>query len=154
MLSCKKESNPAPAPPQITFGSFTTTNDISARITLNFKDNDGDIGYEEAQQDNTNYDFYMRYYYEDTVTAGVYHTYYYHASNDPLSDSNIYVYHIPYVTNNIKTKSLDGQIIIDLNGYKPASTKMLNSFRYNIWIYDRARHQSNVITTPGFHTSY
>ena len=151
-FSCKKDNNPTPVPPIISFENFTTSDNLTGRLTINFTDNDGDIGYEEAQQTASNYDFYMRYYYKNYL--GNYVPFYYHSSGDPLSDSTIYVYHIPYVANNIKTKVLDGQIIIDLNGYKPGNLDSLNNFRYTIWIFDRAGHKSNVITTPGFHTSY
>jgi hypothetical protein len=153
MLSCKKNSTPPPSPPIISFASFTTTDGNIAKFTFNFTDADGDIGLQQVDQDSSNYDFYMRYYYKNYL--GQYVPFYYHASGqpaNPLTDSTIYVYHIPYVTDNIKSKMLSGQIIIDLNGYKPYSSDSTNNLRYTFWIYDRARHESNVVTTPGFQT--
>jgi hypothetical protein len=163
LFSCKKESTPAPGPPVISFGSFTTTNGINGVITFNFTDPDGDIGLH--QEDTTGsysktgvgyYDFYMRYYCY-SPTLGKYVTFYYPYQGQPLTsliDSSIFAYRIPFVANNIKSKTLDGQIIINLTGYKPGNIDSLNHFRYEFWIYDRALHKSNVVTTPEFHTPY
>jgi len=75
-FSCKKESNPPPTPPVISFESFTASDPYTAKLTFNFTDIDGDIGNQSAQQDSTNYDFYMRFYYKNYL--GNYVTYYYH----------------------------------------------------------------------------
>ncbi|MEO8762380.1 MAG: hypothetical protein ABI388_12405 [Bacteroidia bacterium] len=154
-FSCKKAATPVPTPPVISYASFTTSSADNARLILNFHDVDGDIGYQLADQTNTNIDFYMRYYNEDPAIPGKFNTFYYAFPNGtPLGDSAIYTYHIPYVTDNIKDKILDGQIIIDLAGYKPGDLDSLNNFRYEFWIFDRAGHKSNVVTTPAFHTPY
>jgi hypothetical protein len=163
LFSCKKESSPPPGPPVISFGSFTTSDKDHAVLTFNFTDPDGDIGLHQedtsgsyAKGTTGYYDFYMRYYYL-SPTTGNYTTYYrrFSSTPSPYIDSVIFVYRIPFVTNNIKSKTLDGQIIINLTGYTP-STKLdsLNHFRYEFWMYDRALHKSNVVTTPGFYTPY
>ena len=91
-------------------------------------------------------------------TTGTYKTFHYqfNPTPNPLSDSLIFAYRIPYVTNNIKSKTLEGQIIVNVNGYKPVShyNDSLSNFRFQFWIYDRALNKSNVVTTPGFHTTY
>ncbi len=163
LFSCKKESTPAPGPPVISFGSFTTTNGINGVITFNFTDPDGDIGLH--QEDTTGsysktgvgyYDFYMRYYYKNYLGNFVTYYHQFNTTPNPLSDSLIFGYRIPFVTNNIKSKTLDGQIIVNLNGYKPYFNynDSISDFRFEFWIYDRALHKSNVVTTPEFHTPY
>jgi hypothetical protein len=160
--SCKKESDPAPAPPVITFGSFTTSDAYTGVLTFNFSDADGDIGLNPSDTTGpyaTNtvgyYDFYMRYYYFSPVFKK-YVTFYYPLQNgNAYIDSAITPYRIPFVTNNTKSKSLNGQIIINLNQYKPIGFgDSINNFRYEFWMYDRALHKSNVVTTPGFSTPY
>ncbi len=155
VISCKKAGNPPPTPPVISFVSFTTSSPTLAKLTIHFTDEDGDIGLDANLQDSSNYDFYMRYYYKDT--SGKYVPFYYHFSNqpvDPVRDSTIYPYHIPYVTDNIRSKILDGQIIIDLHGYAPSKNSPFNDFKFTFWIYDRAHHKSNVVATPAFQTHY
>ncbi len=163
LFSCKKESTPTPGPPVISFASFTTSNGTNGVFTFNFTDPDGDIGLH--QEDTTGsysktgvgyYDFYMRYYcYSPTLNKYV--EFYYPYPGQPLTsliDSSIFAYRIPFVANNIKSKTLDGQIVVNLTGYKPGNIDSLNHFRYEFWIYDRALHKSNVVTTPEFHTPY
>lgn len=162
LCSCSKPSTPAPAPPKITFGSFTTSDANTAVFTFNFTDADGDIGLNQGDTTgpyaiNTYgyYDFYMRYYCW-SPTTGKYVTYYKVIPNlSVFLDSAIVRYRIPFVVNNTKNKSLDGQIIINLAGYKPQpDNDSMNNFRYEFWIYDRALHKSNVVTTPSFTTPY
>jgi len=161
--SCKKESTPAPAPPVIVFGDFTTSDKDNGIITINFTDADGDMGLNQSDTSGNfakgtygYYDFYMRYYCW-SKTLGKFVQFYSpipHQNPSP-ADSGISTYRIPFITNNTKSKSLDGQIIVNLSEYKPGYIKdSLNIFRYDIWIYDRALHKSNVITTPSFTTPY
>lgn len=169
VFACKKDSTPAPAPPVISYANFTTSDAYNGILTFNFSDADGDIGLN--QSDTTGayapgqvgyYDFYMRYYCLSPAT-GKYLPFYYAWPGLPLNsltDSTIFAYRIPFVTDNIKSKSLSGQIIVNLSQYKPANIKpgtsgdSLNSYRYEFWMYDRAMHKSNVVTTPTFYTYY
>lgn len=171
--ACKKETTPAPAPPIITFGSFTTSDAYTGVFTFNFSDADGDIGLNPSDTSGpyaTNtvgyYDFYMRYYCW-SPHANKYITYYFPFGSNLLTDSAILTYRIPFVTNNTKNKGLNGQIIINFDGtgYKPPdqpititptppNSDSLHHFRFEFWIYDRALHKSNVVTTPGFVTPY
>jgi len=169
LWSCSKPATPAPAPPVINYGSFTTSDANTGVFIFNFTDADGDIGLN--QSDTTGpyargtvgyYDFYMRYYYW-SYYFGKFVTYYNPWPNgNTLIDSSIVAYRIPFVVNNTKNKGLDGQIIINLNGYKPppalntpsATSDSMRIFRFEFWIYDRALHKSNVATTPTFTTPY
>lgn len=162
LCSCTKTTTPAPAPPVINYGSFTTSDAFNGVITINFTDADGDIGLNQsdtiglyARGTVGYYDFYMRYYYWSPY-FGKYVTYF---SRIPfqapsLADSAITPYRIPFIVNNTKNKGLDGQIIVNLNQYRPPGADSLQNFRFQIWIYDRALHKSNVVTTPSFTTNY
>ena len=160
LFSCKKASTPAPAPPVISFASFTITDNENAILTFNFNDPDGDIGLNQSDTTGVyalgqvgNSDFYMRYYYLSPTTGNYmpFHQQFGSVPN-PLSDSMIFAYRIPFVTDNIKSKTLDGQIIINIAGYTASAyVDSLAHFRYEFWMYDRAMHKSNVVTTPGFY---
>jgi hypothetical protein len=155
IFSCKKTTTVVPGPPTVKYVSFTTSDSYTAKLTFSFSDPDGDIGNQVDLQDTTNYDFFLRYYYKNH--NGDYVPFYAHAPStpaDPLRDSTIYPYHLPYIANTITTHTLVGQVMVDLSGYKPGNLDSLNNFRYEFWIYDRARHKSNVVTTPEFHTNY
>lgn len=154
-FSCKKQNNTDSETPQISFSNFVWADKQHAILTFNFKDGDGDIGLQ--QSDTAEYDFWMRYNYK-SPTTGQFVTYYHAIPGLPatsLIDSNIFTYRIPYIDNKSKIKSLDGQIIVNLNGYippfyRPNSNDSLLHVRYDFYIYDRARHKSNVATTPEF----
>jgi hypothetical protein len=165
LYSCAKTTPPAPAPPVISYSSFTTSDANNAVFTFNFTDADGDIGLN--QNDTTGpyavgtygyYDFYMRYYCW-SQHANTYVTYFRVFPNlSAFLDSAIVRYRIPFIVNNTKNKGLDGQVIINLAGYKPprqdANDDSTMIFRYEFWMYDRALHKSNVVTTPSFTTPY
>jgi hypothetical protein len=155
-FSCKKTA-PVSVIPVISFAGFTATDNSTAVLTFNFTDGDGDIG---VPSGDSTIDCYIRYYYL-SPTSGKYLPLYAAISGNPnpnsLADSNIYTYSIPYITDNLKSKSLDGQVVINMNGYKSthgALPDSLDSFRYTIWIFDRAGHKSNVVTTPGLYAKF
>ena len=162
LYSCVKTTTPAPAPPVISYSSFTTSDANTGVFTFNFTDADGDIGLN--QSDTTGpyarstvgyYDFYMRYYCW-SQHANTYVTYFFPWPNgNTLIDSSIVAYRIPFVVNNTKNKGLDGQIIVNFGQYKPPpNDDSMKIFRYEFWMYDRALHKSNVVTTPSFTTPY
>jgi hypothetical protein len=165
LYSCKKETTPAPAPPVISYGDFAISSGTRALLTINFSDADGDIGLNQSDTigfyaKNTvgYYDFYMRYYYWSKNFNKFMPYYFPWSTSNNYIDSAIVTYRIPFVTNNTKSKGLDGQIIVDINQYKPLpnsvySNDSLTTFRFDIWIYDRALHKSNVVTTPTFTTA-
>ena len=165
VFSCKKNQQPvSDAAPVISFANFTTTDARHAVFTFNFSDADGNRNIGLQQSDTSgNFapgtvgynDFYMRYYYKNSAGNFVkcfipYPGLSIH-SND---DSCIIADRIPYMDINIKSQAISGQIIINLNGYKPTGADSFNHFRYEFWIYDRNMRKSNVVTTPEFDTPY
>lgn len=145
-FSCKKTSTPTPGPPVIAYKSFEPINADDAYLHFTFTDPDGDIGLSTADDSSItspyHYDFHSRFQfknYQGTFIDSVW-------VDLSGADSAQYNYRIPYIENKAKDKSLSGEIIVKLSGYRPAHT--FHNFRYNIYIYDRAHHKSNVVTTP------
>jgi len=164
-FSCKKDTINPNAAPVISFGSFTTTDANNAVLTFNFSDVNGNNNLGQQQSDTT-FDFYMRYYWKNY--AGVFVTYYFpvqsitNVADTPLVNKSIVTYHIPYISTNSKSPSINGQISIKLNQYIPEIPQnplvnwadSLSHFRYEFWIYDRQGHKSNVVTTPEIDINY
>jgi len=161
--ACPKSENTNPIP-SITYKSFGVgLNPDSAQLQVNFTDGDGDIGY-PPQDASAPYDFYIQYWYcTDTlanspaqVADSTFKPYpilnqHTHLFTDTLTD----YYHIPYITPVGKDKSLTGIIEIALTGRGNGwyinycvKTPSHNYFEYKVWIYDRAGHKSNILTTP------
>jgi hypothetical protein len=139
-FGCKKE-DPTPMPPEITFIDAQISGDNSySIINFEFFDADGDLGlYQEENTGEQEYNVFVDYYElnnGDLVPpAWEYHTQYFHVR-------------MPYIENEAKL-SLQGDINVHLffNNFKFAQTAKLDTFRYEIYIKDRALHSSNVITT-------
>ncbi len=150
-FSCKKITNPEPGPPLIKFKSFSVVSETEAYLHFTFTDPDGDIGLKGS--DTTGAFAYGSEYYNDFHMRFEFKNYQGNYIDsvwtDPFTlqkDSGFILYRIPYVQNNSKDKELNGEIIIKLAGFRPASNKKY--FRHKFYIYDRAHHKSNVVFTP------
>ena len=128
--------------PAITFKSLTSNNLDSAIMEVNFTDGDGDIGYlgnlAEAQPD-----FFIEYL-RDSAGAFV-----------PMLIDNgsgfvpvMNTQKIPDVTPAGKDKSLTGTIRVNMENWTQGLPIAGDTLEFNVWIFDRAGHKSNVITTP------
>ena len=142
--SCKKPKT-FPVEPEITFKELVkNTNtqglDESADLTITFTDGDGDIGLDDADTlppyDPSSiyyYDFYIKYFIK-------------HSGNFEgvplLIPAN---QRIPRIFSEGKDKSLSGDIIMHLDfiGFQFNN----DTLRFEAFIYDRALHKSNTITT-------
>ncbi|HVA97882.1 MAG TPA: hypothetical protein VNG53_03225 [Bacteroidia bacterium] len=151
---CIKAPN-YPDTPSIAFQSFTKYGTDSAAVVFTFKDGDGDIGLQSSDTtppfnfDSGNniyyYDCFLEYLYK--TSDGSYKPFYDASAPNPLFNDTIYfTYRVPNITPAGKVKVLSGQIQVMLHApyYFPGHT----SIEFNIYIYDRALHKSNVITTP------
>ncbi len=131
--------------------------DTTASVTISFTDGDGDVGggtvMDSAAPYNVQappyYDFIMLYYYQDPKD-GKFKRYY-----SPQSKDSTLVYeHISNLTPAGPDKSLHGEINFMMSGpFGPPSISgsgkpMYPIFRYDIFIYDRAGHKSNIVSTP------
>jgi len=143
IISGCKKTNEYPLIPSITFKSLTTTQDASgydlgSHVIVTFTDGDGDIGYHNSGNGYPYDDTSSIYYYNFVVKlqqkkVGIWNT-------DTFKLSG----RIPYLTPEGNNKALKGDIGMDIPLIKHVTN---DTMRYEIFIYDRALHKSNVITT-------
>ncbi|MEI6884795.1 MAG: hypothetical protein WCO02_09920 [Bacteroidota bacterium] len=146
LSSCMKKDN-YPDIPYITYAGyynvFDSTNIAkSGVLTITFQDGDGDIGLNSwdvyPPYDSTSIYFYN--YYIDVYSKrnGVFVK---DTLQTPLR------YRIPNLTPDDPNKSIKGIIenILPLNPHP-----IYDTIRFTCYIYDRALHQSNIVTTPEF----
>lgn len=153
-FSCKKITEPEPGPPVITYKSFNIVSESEAYFHFTFTDPDGDIGLQSgdttgafAPGSEYHNDFHMRFQFRNA--QGTYIDSVWYDPNSSTYDSGWVMYRIPYVENRSRDKSLTGEIVIKMTGFRPETTK--KNFRYYFYIYDRAHRKSNVVTTPEFY---
>jgi len=153
IYACVKQEN-LPSTPYITYKNFVWNQVDTAIMQITFQDGDGDVGHEQGDtahpfgaNDPYYNDLVMVYYFKDV--DGVFRRY--HVPGTAATDSLITGYHIPYITPKGKNKTLTGTIDVNMvvpfwrvDAYSPKHTII----RFDIYIYDRALHKSNVITTP------
>ena len=143
-FSCKK-GNEYPIEPAITFKSLTTDKDgsgkdVTGHLTISFTDGDGDIGLSSSDTAPP-YNVGSPFYYNMVIV------YYEKNSNGQWVVININPPHsgrIPVLTPEGKNKSLRGDIIQDIFLH-PGVTNL--STKYDVFIYDRALHKSNTVTS-------
>ena len=144
VASCKKDKT-FPVAPEITFKEFqrfqsTAGIDDTVKLVISFTDGDGDVGYTQGDTlppfDTSSIYYYNFYVKSFKKQNGVF----------VALPSLVPGARIPYINNSDKNKSLSGDIIdkLDLFGFGFNH----DTLRFECYIYDRALHQSNVITTP------
>jgi hypothetical protein len=141
--SCKKPDE-FPDEPVITFKSiYTELNpqgyDSKLFVILNFTDGDGDIGYNQIGYNDVIFDDPSSPYYNNfqvktfqLINGGF------------VEDTTNLSARMMYITPEVKNKSLKGEIQREL----PVPPNVNDTFRFEIFIYDRALHASNVVVTP------
>ena len=137
IIACVKKTA-YPIIPEISYNTFVPYIDNSADINIKFTDGDGDIGVSTTDSTKT---LWINYYYKDTVT-NKYVGFYDNIMNDTLKT--------PYVVRSPKDsylgKPISGEIIVRLQQYR--HSRKIKHVKYVIYLYDKAGHKSNVITTP------
>ena len=129
--------------PNIEFSSYTIGDTIDAtpqhikyvNLKVKFTDGDGDIGLDKTETDSP-YDLNGGYYYNLIAT-------YYELENGVFVKKSDEKSRIPRLTKYSNKHGLQGFIEVRFDLYVPAKT-----IRYDIFIYDRALHKSNVVSTP------
>jgi hypothetical protein len=148
LVSCRKPDE-YPIIPAITFKSISTTQDaqgldVKMTVLIDFTDGDGDVGYKEVGMNDPIFDDPSSQYY-DNYNAKLYEfvngSWQEYPTILPLGGR------IPYLTPTGKIKTLKGEIACDFD-VPPQSIN--DTFRLELFIYDRALHQSNTISTPSF----
>ncbi|MGZ3864531.1 MAG: hypothetical protein ACXVPN_16570 [Bacteroidia bacterium] len=155
-FSCKKTTTVAAGPPKIEFMDLNVVKETQAYFHFKFTDPDGDIGLKDSDTTGDfgfgspyHFDFHMRLQIFSKITNDWKDTTIFNPSPPPgHMDSLIFLYRIPYIDNQSKDKSLTGEVIVEMTGYRFTTT--IKKFRYWFYIYDRAHHKSNVVYTPEF----
>jgi hypothetical protein len=144
VFGCKKSDEYSDTP-VIAFKSITLQKnadgyDEIAHLVVSFTDGDGDIGYNSSGNGALFDDSASKYYNNFKVSMDELH-----AGNWETDTAHDYSGRMPYLTPSGNNKALKGDIemAIFLPFFRPNDT-----IRYNVFIYDRALHQSNTITTP------
>ena len=144
MTSCMKKESFSIIP-QIGFVSYYNvfdTGHIAKRgiLTISFQDGDGDIGlysWDTSPPFDTGSIYYYNYYID-----------YYEKRNGIFVKDTLPIpfnTRIPYLTPDDPNKNIKG-IIVDTLSLNP--WPVYDTIQFSMYIYDRALHKSNVITTP------
>jgi hypothetical protein len=143
LSSCKKPDE-FPDEPVITFKSLYTEVDAQGYddkmyVVLNFTDGDGDIGYNDIGNNDPVFDDPASPYYNNFQVR----TFRY-KNGAFVEDTTDLSARMMYVTPEVNNKALKGEIQREL----PLPVHLVNdTLRFEIFIYDRALHASNTITT-------
>jgi hypothetical protein len=147
LLHACKKGEQFPVEPAIKFKAlekFSDANGLDTALVLSitFTDGDGDIGL-KAEDINPPFEPGSEYYYN------LYATYFIEQNGVfvPLPVSAVNGYRIPFIENNSNNKAISGEIKIDLEILGLNLIAPEGNFRFEVYIYDRALHKSNVITT-------
>jgi hypothetical protein len=145
-ISCRKIEQ-LPDEPSIEFTSFAVfdTTDLlgndckGGRLKFYFEDGDGDLGFDEPLQGQTDTSNLFLKLFRETGGTMVEIT----DTNDLMRPSN---YRIPYLERIGQNKILKGTIAVTFvyTFYNPADSGI---FRYDFYIKDRAEHHSDTIST-------
>ena len=153
-FACKKPSaDPTPGPPVVKYMDFNVVKETQAYFHFGFTDPDGDIGLKNSDTDGVykypsiyNSDFHMRL--QILNYQGVWQDTAVYNNTTLKKDTLQFLYRIPFVDNQSKDKSLTGEVYVEMTGYRFITS--IKKFRYQFYIFDRAQHKSNVVTTPEF----
>lgn len=155
ITSCIKNTS-YPTVPVIEYKDFVAYGHDSAHFTFGFKDGDGDIGFFEEGDTMPPFnvaskyynDLYMIYYFKKD--DGKFYVY-----DDSLATAAIDTFMFPYrIRPNLtpigQNKALDGTITVRLPVpyWKVRKSPPHKIIKFDAFIYDRALHKSNIISTP------
>lgn len=170
LFSACSNQDTYPDIPALEFKSLVFGNDAGIKtftLTATFTDGDGDIGYYQDRPNDPPFDDSLSPYYYNFVIAIqffrnglwqdssiVYLDIDYKSDTTEADNDTTYVYYndqissrLPYLTQSGQNKGLKGDI--DKTGYLPLLPAG-DSIRFRAFIYDRAKHKSNEIFTPGY----
>lgn len=172
--SCIFQKPEFPIEPSITFRSISKKSLLDANgqviedsifLDIDFRDGDGDIGlgpedttgkFARRRADNTFNPYYYNFYctiYRRNKFTGVYERLPLPRFIDPITntevESNIHG-RVPPLSEKNKLSPIEGTIRYNIGGlyYDVIGINKRDSIRFEVFIYDRALHQSNTITTP------
>lgn len=143
--SCKKPDE-FPIEPIITFKDIYSSQnaqgfDENITINLSFTDGDGDVGYKDIGQNDAIFDDPTSEYYRNYQA-----TLFQLVNGAWVERPSITGFggRLPYLTPTVKNKSLKGDISCDIF---LSSLAVEDTFRFDVFIYDRSFHKSNIVST-------
>jgi len=137
--ACVKKKD-YPRIPEIEFNEFIPFEGDSADFSVKFYDGDGNIG---AGSSDTTKNFYVVYYYKDTIT-NKYVAYFDPVLNDTLRTG--YIVRKP--SDAYLGKPISGEINVRMQKYR--HSKKIKHVRYVTYLFDAAGNKSNVVVSPEF----
>jgi hypothetical protein len=148
LTACKKLPT-YPEIPVLEYGSLAFEQnaqgfDEKFILKATFTDGDGDVGYHESGNGAIFDSLSSPYYYNFVITLQILRN---NVWKDTIYGEGI-SNRIPYLTPEGKHKAL--KATIDKTDYLPYVAGQSATIRFTAYIYDRALHKSNVITTPAF----
>lgn len=136
--ACVKKTTYATTP-EIEYQAFYPFVGDSADLQIKFKDGDGDIGVSASDTTRT---LWVTYYYKDTITQK-YRAYTACPNNcDTLRTG--YIVKAP--KDSYAGKPISGELNARLQQFR--HSKKIKNVKYVIYLFDKAGHKSNVITSP------
>lgn len=152
--SCIKRTK-FPKEPVVEYKSFGILDNQNAVFVFKFTDGDGDIGLraEDTTGDFSRgsiyyYNLYMKYLYKNA--SGNFVPFVYFNTQTGQNDTIVLKFRTQFVESKTKDKGLQGEVYVNLNGYRPTSSH--KSFKYEFYFYDRAHNKSNVTGTEEINT--
>lgn len=143
--SCRKEEK-FPMQPVLTKITIDQYDRNSFHIITGYTDGDGDIGLTDADT-LPPYDKSSKYYHDYFCTFS-------QMTNGNWSVINFvipYYYRLPLLTPKQRNKNIKGDISVDVKNFlSPVTNGVADTFRVDVYIVDRALHQSNTITSAPF----
>ncbi|PKP51613.1 MAG: hypothetical protein CVT95_00515 [Bacteroidetes bacterium HGW-Bacteroidetes-12] len=144
-FGCEKE-DPTPVPPEITFldGWFSPDQSF-VTVRFEFYDGDGDLGLKQFENlGNQEFNLFVDYYEKQNgiwvLKSPIIN---FNVSENKFDTTELHL-RIPFIENEAK-KPLEGEtevkLLFDFNA---------DTFRYELFIVDRALHKSNTIVTSDF----
>lgn len=149
-LSCLKREE-YPLTPNIEYKSFYNFQADSAYFTFKFTDGDGDFGLNPedtsgsfSKNSTYYYNLYIKYLYKKN--DGTWSAFF--NPNPLVNDTQYYKFRVPFIEQQGKDKSMNGEVRVKLSELRPSSTH--KNIKYVFYVFDRGFNQSNIATTPEF----
>ena len=144
ITSCRKESSFSNTP-ELKFKEYLATSD-SLKIVLEFTDGDGDLGLDDGDTlspfNPSSFAYNNLFLYYQTKVNDSTYTYYLKNGQDTVR----FWYRYKNITPVGQKKVLEGELIASLPA--PYSVPGIDSFRYEIFMLDRALNRSKSVFTP------
>ena len=149
--SCVKKPT-YPSEPVIAYKDFlrygNSTDPDSVELVISFTDNEGDIGIEQSDTEGVfqkGGNVYMIFYYWDTTGTDHWASLNANGNPPPIVDTLLFPYRVPPVlTSGEKSQPMKGLIYVKQSPF----VNLYEKIKYEVYMYDKAKHISNRITTP------